>query len=164
MLAVVSLVVGVGLAIVAGNAAPAVLGLVLFSFFALPALILRWLTMRSLGAMYEAPKVASTGPQQTVLVLERGLNVAGQRTDFGQDRVTINAPADEVARMLAWIKDNPTRTSRTQVTTNAKVSQTTWERVMHALEEVGAVANGGKSGYSVTDALDDKLSKLDARL
>lgn len=164
MLAVVSFAVGVGLAIMTGNAVPAVLGIVLCAFFALPALILRWLTMRSLGAMYEGPKVVQPGPQQTVLVLERGLNVKGQRTDFGQDRVTINAPSDEVARMLAWIKDNPELTSRAQVTANVKVSQTTWQRVMTALEEIGAVVNGGKSGYTVTDVLDDKLDRLEARL
>lgn len=163
MLTVVSLAVGAALAIITRNAAPLALGMVLSAFCALPALILRWLTMRSLGAMYEGPKVVTTGPQQTVLVLERGINVAGQRQAFGQDKITVNAPADEVSRMLAWIKDNPTRTSRAQVTTNAKVSQNTWQRVMTALEEVGAVTNGGKSGYSIVDSLDDKLDQLDAR-
>lgn len=164
MLAVVSLAVGVGLAIVVRNVAPLGLGIVLCAFCALPALILQVLTRRSLDKMYESPATLQGGPLQTVLVLERGLNVGGKRTDFGQDRVTINAPADEVGRVLAWIKANPDRTSRAQVMTNAKVSQTTWERVMHALEEVGVVANGGKSGYTVTDQLDGMLDRLDARL
>ena len=163
VLAVVALAVGVGLAVVTGNAAPVALGLVLAGFCAFPALILQSLTRRSLGVMYDAPRPAPGGPQQTVLVLERGLNVAGQRHEFGQDRITVNAPSDEVGRMLQWIKAHPDRTSRVQVTTNAGVSQNTWQRVMSALEEVGAVANGGKSGYTVIDSLDAKLDKLDAR-
>lgn len=164
MLAIVSAAVGIGLAIISDNPAPALLGIVLGLLCALPALVLRWLTMRSLGLVYDgSPAAVQAGPQQTVLVLERGLSVGGKRQEFGQDRVTINAPADEVGRMLAWIKANPDRTSRTQVTTNAKVSQTTWQRVMTALEEVGAVSNGGKSGYTVMDSLDGMLDKLDAR-
>lgn len=164
MMAVVSLAVGIGLAIAASNVAPVVLGVVLSAFCALPAVILRSLTMRSLGAMYEAPKVAPVGPEQTVIFLERGLNVAGKRTDFGRDRITVNAPGEEVSRMMDWLKANPDKTSRAQVMANARVKQTTWERVMAALEEVGAVEGGGKSGYTVTDTLDDKLSRLDARL
>ena len=163
-LALVSLVVGVGLAIAIGNGAPVALGLVLAGFCALPALILQSLTRRSLGMMYDGtPAPVQTGPQQTVLVMERGLAVKGQRTEFGQDRVTINAPSDEVGRMLQWIKAHPDRTSRVQVTTNANVSQTTWQRVMTALEEVGAVSSGGKLGYTVNDSLDGMLDKLDAR-
>ena len=165
MLATVSLVVGIGLATIANNLAPALLGLVLCLLCALPAIVLRWLVMRSLGLVYDGPPAAvQAGPQQTVLVMERGLNVGGKRQEFGQDRVTINAPADEVSRMLAWIKANPDRTSRAQVTTNAGISQTTWQRVMTALEEVGAVSNGGKSGYTVTDSLDGLLDRMDARL
>jgi hypothetical protein len=99
--------------------------------------------------------------------MPRNIGIGNKRVDWQEtepDRITVEAPRDEVARMLAWIKAHPDLTSRAQVMKNAKVKQTTWERVMDALRQAGAVEGGGKSGYSVTDSLDDKLSKLDARL
>jgi len=161
MLATVSLVVGIWLTIVSGNAAPLGLCVLLSVIMGLPALILRWLTMRSLDTMYDKPSVQAAGPQQTVVNMDRPIHIDGKAHSFKKEQFTVDAPADQVARMLAWIKDNPTRMSRTQVMQNAKVSQSTWEKVMAALEGAGIVVNGGKSGYKT---LDEKLDDLDARL
>lgn len=160
VLAVVSLFVGIGLAIVAHNMIPLGLGLFLAAFLGLPAMILQRLTRKSLDVMY-GTTVQSVGPQQTVVNVERPIKIDGKMHSFNTEQFTVNAPPDQVARMMAWIKNNPTKISRTQVMENAKVSQSTWERVMKELENLDIVVNQGKSGYKT---LDDKLNELDARL
>lgn len=162
MLAVVSLFVGIGLAAISKNAIPLALGVLLAAFMGLPAALLQWLTRKSLNAMYGNTKtLQAAGLQQTVVSMDRPITIDGKQHSFKKEQFTVDAPADQVARMLSWIKDNPTRMSRTQVMQNTRVSQSTWEKVMTALEEAGIVVNGGKSGYKT---LDDKLDELDARL
>lgn len=161
VLAVVSFVVGVWLAVISSNATPLGLGILLALITGLPAFVLHRLTMRSLNAMYDSRPEIQAGPQQTVVNVERPIKIDGQAHVFRTEQIKVNAPADQVARMLAWLKDNPTRTSRAQVMQNAQVSQSTWERVMSALEDAGIVVNMGKSGYKT---LDDKLDEMDAKL
>lgn len=166
MLAVVSIVVGIGLAIVAKNAAPAGFGILLAVMLGVPAFILQYLTRRSVTAVYNTgnPQVVSSTGGETVIVFDRDIKIDGQISDFGSGKIRVKAPPDEVARMLAWIKANPDKISRTKVEESAGVSQVTWKRVMSALEEMKVVSNGGKSGYRVVDSLDDKLDRLEARL
>jgi hypothetical protein len=161
VLALVSLVVGVGLAIVTQNMVPLGLGLVLAAFLGLPAMLLQWLTRKSLDIMYGSTRVQDAGPQQTIVNVERPIKIDGKMHNFKTEQFQVDAPPDQVARMMAWVKNNPTRISRTQVMENAKVSQSTWERVMKELENLEVVVNMGKSGYKT---LDDKLDELDARL
>ena len=160
LLAVVSLLVGIGLAIATHNAIPLGLGLFLTAFLGLPAMLLQRLTRKSLDAMYGVT-IQTTSPQQTVVNVERPISIDGKTHSFKTEQIKVSAPPDQVARMLAWLRENPTKISRAQVMQNAKVSQSTWERVMSALEDAGIVINGGKSGYKT---LDDRLDELDTKL
>lgn len=167
VLAIVTLVVGVWLATITDNSAPLGICFVLASLLGFPAWILQHFTRKSIGEIYGAKQApAQTGPEQTVILLPRDIAIGNKRVDWNEtepDRVTVNAPRDEVGRMMAYLTAHPTAISRRKVMAGAKVKQSTYEAVMAALEKMKVVANGGKSGYTVTDSLDAKLDRLDAR-
>jgi hypothetical protein len=106
MAAIVSLVVGVMLAILTSNAIPALLGLVLGVFLALPAWIMQVLARQSLAVMYERPQAPApqvvAHEETTTLVIPRVMAVAGRPVTNGTLDVKLRGvKPDDARRMIA---------------------------------------------------------------
>jgi hypothetical protein len=167
-LALTSVVVGVMLAVAVGHAIPALLGLVLGIFLALPAWIMQVLARQSLAVMYERPQ---TPPPQivateetTTLVVPRVMAVAGRPVSHGTLDVKLRGvKPDDARRMIAHLARGG-GTSRRAVIEATGVPQGTFEKIMAALEDAGVATNNGRNGWTLTGRLDGMLRELEDKL
>jgi hypothetical protein len=168
MAAIVSLVVGVMLAILTSNAIPALLGLVLGVFLALPAWIMQVLARQSLAVMYERPQAPApqvvAHEETTTLVIPRVMAVAGRPVTNGTLDVKLRGvKPDDARRMIAHLARGG-GTSRRAVIDATGVPQGAFEKVMAALEDAGIATNNGRNGWTLTGRLDGMLDELESRL